>query len=157
MIARPEQLATAPRLIAHFQVFGRPAPQGSKKYVGRGIMIESSKRVAPWREAVKAAFLATREAPPRFDGPVRVEIRFLFERPKKPRHSRPSTKSSGDLDKLLRSTFDALVDVGILIDDSLVVEDGSSKHYVADGEVPGAVIVVREVAAVAAGGREAIR
>ena len=29
------------------------APQGSKRHVGRGIMIESSKRVKPWRDAVR--------------------------------------------------------------------------------------------------------
>jgi len=31
-------------------VLGIPAAQGSKKHVGRGILIESSKKVAPWRQ-----------------------------------------------------------------------------------------------------------
>ena len=38
-----------------FEVYGQPAPQGSKRHVGGGRMIESSKAVAPWREAVKWA------------------------------------------------------------------------------------------------------
>ena len=38
-----------------FTVHGLPAPQGSKRHVGRGVMVESSKRVKPWRGAVKAA------------------------------------------------------------------------------------------------------
>ena len=40
-------------------VRGDPAPQGSKKFVGmaggRGLMVESSKRVKPWRQDVVAA------------------------------------------------------------------------------------------------------
>ena len=41
-------------------VMGQPAPQGSKRYVGqsragRGILVESSAKVKPWREDVRAA------------------------------------------------------------------------------------------------------
>ena len=36
-------------------VYGTPAPQGSKRHVGHGVMVESSRRVKPWREDVKAA------------------------------------------------------------------------------------------------------
>ena len=36
-------------------VIGIPAPQGSKRHVGHGIMIENSKRVKPWRQDVKEA------------------------------------------------------------------------------------------------------
>ena len=36
-------------------VYGTPAPQGSKRHVGHGRMIEQSKRVKPWRNDVKAA------------------------------------------------------------------------------------------------------
>ena len=41
-------------------VMGQPAPQGSKRYVGqsragRGILVESSANVKPWREDVRAA------------------------------------------------------------------------------------------------------
>ena len=32
-----------------FAVLGLPAPQGSKRHVGEGRMVESSKRVKPWR------------------------------------------------------------------------------------------------------------
>lgn len=37
-----------------FRVNGVPAPQGSKRHVGGGRMVESSKAVGPWREAVRA-------------------------------------------------------------------------------------------------------
>ena len=40
-------------------VYGMPGPQGSKRFVGtrggRGVMVESSAKVKPWREAVKHA------------------------------------------------------------------------------------------------------
>ena len=36
-------------------VLGLPAAQGSKKHVGRGILVESSKKVAPWRQDVRYA------------------------------------------------------------------------------------------------------
>ena len=38
-----------------FFVEGIPASQGSKRHVGRGILIESSKRVKPWRSDVRIA------------------------------------------------------------------------------------------------------
>jgi crossover junction endodeoxyribonuclease RusA len=37
----------------HIRINGIPAPQGSKRHVGNGVMIESSKAVGPWREAVR--------------------------------------------------------------------------------------------------------
>ena len=44
-------------------VYGMPGLQGSKRFVGtrggRGVMVESSAKVKPWREAVK---FAAREA-----------------------------------------------------------------------------------------------
>ena len=43
-----------------FRVYGTPAPQGSKRHVGRGVMVESSKKVAPWRQDVVAAAAAGR-------------------------------------------------------------------------------------------------
>jgi Holliday junction resolvase RusA-like endonuclease len=110
-------------------------------------MIESSKKVGPWREAVKAAFVQTGAEAPRFPGPVRVTIEFLFDPPKDAPKSKkhwPSTRSSGDIDKLLRSTFDALVDSGILVDDAQIVEVYAKKTHVLF-EIPGATIVVEQM------------
>lgn len=46
-------------MIVEFFASGTPAPQGSKRHVGRGIMIESSRKVRPWRAAVVAAAVAS--------------------------------------------------------------------------------------------------
>ena len=62
-------------------VIGIPAPQGSKRHVGNGIMIENSKRVKPWRQNVKEAALIHYDGEV-IDQAVEVEIIFSFARPK---------------------------------------------------------------------------
>ncbi|QDH92357.1 RusA-like resolvase [Gordonia phage Spooky] len=49
---------------------GIPAPQGSKRHVGNGILIESSKRVGPWRAVV--ALTVGEQTTTVLDGPVRI-------------------------------------------------------------------------------------
>ena len=131
-------------------VHGKPAPQGSKRHVGNGVMLESSAKVKPWREAVKSAALQVRGD--RLEGAVEVAVCFTFDKPKsapKRRRTWPVTRSSGDVDKLLRSTFDALTDAGVFKDDSQIVHVSAWKAFTDDDNAPmntpGAVIRVREV------------
>ena len=123
-----------------FRVYGEPAPQGSKKHVGRGIMVESSKKVKPWREAVKWAFVE--DSCPMLIGPVEVSIDFFLHRPKSAKKSdlRPSRKP--DLDKLVRSTFDALVEARAVKDDAQFVQLTTGKWYGHD--FIGAVITLEQ-------------
>ena len=126
------------REICQFDVFGMPAPQGSKKFVGttkagRGIMVESSKKVKPWRQDVKAQALKLIDFAgsqfPEFGsqypvgGPLWVSMVFTMPKPAsapKRRQTWPDKKP--DLSKLARSTEDALVDAGLILDDSRIVE-----------------------------------
>ncbi len=108
-------------------VYGSPAPQGSKKFVGmkngRGIMVESSKKVKPWREDVKSAAELARNGAPPMDGPLLARMVFTLPKPKsapKTRRTWPDRKP--DLSKLLRSTEDALKDAGVIADDARIVE-----------------------------------
>lgn len=132
----------------------RPAPQGSKRHVGNGRLIEQSKRVKPWREqvvdatkdAMNARWLAGR-GEETLDGPLSVEIAFTVAKPAsapKRRITWPTTRHSGDLDKLLRSTFDALTTAMAIADDSRIVEVTARKMFPGEGldalDVPGAVI-----------------
>jgi Holliday junction resolvase RusA-like endonuclease len=148
-------------------VHGPPAPQGSKhatlhKQSGRVVTMEASKRVRPWREAVKEAALRALDAASlpsyatlgqlRMLGPVHVEVVFCFDKPKsapKRRRTWPITRTSGDVDKLQRSTFDALTDAGVYQDDSQVIDVHARKVFTDDPDaplhVPGAVIRVWEV------------
>lgn len=132
-------------------VYGRPAPQGSKRHVGHGIMIESSKAVKPWREAVKAACLDVTTAPgwEPFDGPLAVRMVFTMPKPKSaPKGRRTWPDRIPDVSKLVRSTEDALTDVGVWADDARVVEyERVAKVFPGEDpealHVPGARISVR--------------
>lgn len=108
-------------------VYGSPAPQGSKRFVGvangKGVMIESSKRVKPWREDVKAAALAVRNGAAAIDAPVSVRMVFTLPKPASaPKRRRIWPMRKPDVSKLARSTEDALVDAGLLADDARIVE-----------------------------------
>lgn len=114
-------------------VYGRPAPQGSKNYVGRtklgkGIIRESSENVMPWRADVMTAARAVLEQlgmPAPMEGPVIARMVFTIPKPKSaPRKIRtwPTSQQMGDLSKLVRATEDALQAAGVLADDKFIVE-----------------------------------
>jgi crossover junction endodeoxyribonuclease RusA len=109
-------------------VYGSPAPQGSKRFVGRaksgrGIMVESSKRVKPWREDVKAAALVARNGAAPLDGPLLARMVFTVTKPASaPKQRRIHAMRKPDLSKLVRSTEDALTDAGVMVDDARIVE-----------------------------------
>jgi crossover junction endodeoxyribonuclease RusA len=134
-------------------VYGRPAPQGSKRHVGKGVMIESSEHLKPWREAVRseAAAESNRQIPGgfAFAGPVAARMVFTMSAPKSARPGdRPAVEP--DLDKLVRGTCDALADAGVIANDKLIVEfDRVAKVYPCwDPESlgrPGAVIRLRRL------------
>lgn len=142
-----------------FYVHGTPAAQGSKRHLGNGILVESSQRVKPWRADVVNAARQTVDPDWRpLTGPVWISYSFTFARPKS--HYRTGRNSDrlkdtaptfvtsrgcGDLDKLLRSTSDALVTAGLLADDSLIVSLTASKTYAVDREPPGAHIQIQEL------------
>jgi len=108
------------------RVYGEAGPQGSKRFVGtsksgRGIMIESSAKVKPWREAVKWA--AMQSGARGLDGPLWVSMIFTIKKPKSaPKRKRTWPATKPDLSKLARSTEDAISDSGVWADDARVVE-----------------------------------
>lgn len=161
---RTNEIGKVPALAV--TVLGRPAPQGSKKYAGHrlnrksgrvsALLVEQSKRVKPWREQVTAA---TREAmaaatldgtwAAALDGPLEVQATFTALKPArapKRRRTWPTTRHSGDLDKLLRSTFDGIADAEAIADDSRIVRVTAQKVFPNDDpdalSEPGAVIRV---------------
>lgn len=135
--------------------FGSPAPQGSKRHVGGGVMVESSKAVKPWREAVKAAALDAMggewvpDAP--LDGPLVVRMVFTLRKPASaPKKRRTWPDRTPDLSKLARATEDALTDAGVWADDARVVEyERLAKVFPGEDiealHIPGARIVVRRL------------
>lgn len=114
-----------------FWIDGEPAPQGSKNgFVknGRVVMVESSKKVKPWRNAVELATRAQVSEP--MTKPVEIALVFHLPRPKTVNRKWPAVKP--DLDKLVRSTFDGLTTGGLYTDDALVIALSASKQYATD-------------------------
>ena len=102
--------------MVEIRVYGIPRPQGSKRHVGRGIMVEASRHVGQWRNDVMSAAAAAAHRGSPITGPVRLEIVFLFPRPKshfgtgrnasKLKSSAPVhciSRAHGDTSKLIRS------------------------------------------------------
>ena len=142
-----------------FTVRGEPAPQGSKsgfynQRLKRVMLVESSSKCKPWRQEVMAAAIAAREAAgfagdlvPMFEGPVHVTATFTVKKAKSaPKRIRTFPVANPDLDKLVRSTLDAMTKAGIFRDDSYVVELSSAKRFPNEGtdslDTLGAVISV---------------
>ena len=132
-----------------FEVRGIPGPQGSKDQFGR----ESSKKVKPWREAVRWSAVDAIGTQPPYPGAVEVLITFSVPRPKAHyrtgRHAgelRPDAPAycdrRPDLDKLTRSTLDALTAAGVYEDDARVAHLDVWDMY-ADPQPVGATITVR--------------
>jgi hypothetical protein len=134
-----------------FDVVGLPAPQGSKSFKGmrtskatgksHAVLVESSKRVKPWRKAVETAAREVMQAhlaeagvalltfgnavaynfP--IDAPVRVRVVFTMPKPKSaPKTRRTFPDRMPDVSKLLRATEDAITDAGLWADDARVVD-----------------------------------
>ena len=147
------------KLLTEFviRVVGLPGAQGSKTLTRYGSLIESSKKVQPWRQDIRHAALTAYKLDP-IDCAVSVSLEFIFPRPKghfgtgrnkgKLKPSAPqflTSHQSGDIDKLCRSTLDGLsVTSGgtVLKDDSLVVSLSAHKRYSKGQEFPGALISI---------------
>ncbi len=135
--------------------YGIPGPQGSKRYLGRGIMVESSAKVKPWRLAVQYAAIESMggAGAKMVRGPVSVEMVFTMPRPKSAKKgSLPDRKP--DISKLVRSTEDALTDAGAWEDDARVVHIIARKVFPSGGDplaltVPGVFIHIRGLNGVA--------
>jgi crossover junction endodeoxyribonuclease RusA len=141
------------------EVRGLPAPQGSKRHVGGGRMVEMSKAVGPWREAVRAETqramgiggpLGLRGGP--LTGPIQVTITFRLSRPKSHYRTgrnadllKPSAPiapdGKPDLDKLVRAVLDGLTEGGAWLDDAQVTQLSAVKRY----GLPGCQIGIERV------------
>jgi crossover junction endodeoxyribonuclease RusA len=135
-----------------WKTIGIPAPQGSKRHVGMGRMIESCKALKPWREQIVADAQAL-GLPQTIENAVSVSLVFCFPRPKSHftskgvlRSTAPSHKTTKpDVDKLCRAVLDALTIAGIIKDDSLVTTLSGQKRYCVGTEPPGVLITIMDM------------
>jgi Holliday junction resolvase RusA-like endonuclease len=132
----------------YFTAFGIPRPQGSKRHVGNGVMIEASD-VKPWRKAIASAVFSTWVATGddrSFTEPVIVWATFYLPKPKSVKRLLPSV--APDLDKLCRALGDALsIDSQALTDDALIVKWHASKLYAANPEDAGVRVAIKTATA----------
>ena len=121
-----------------FSVIGGPAPQGSKSPKGyrngHAVMVESSKNVAPWRQAVAAAAFG---AGPCLDGPLVVAMVFALRRPASARKRDAVPCRYPDVSKLARSTEDAITTAGLWADDARVAVYAPLAKAYAGWPIPG--------------------
>lgn len=139
---------SAPTLLdsetVEFHVPGKPAPQGSKRHVGRGILVESSKEVGPWRERVALVAHNAMAGRALYAGALAVELHFVLPRPKSaPKRSTPPAVKRPDADKLARAVGDALSGV-CYVDDAQVVDWRITKRLAEIGETAGVTVRVKE-------------
>lgn len=135
-----------------FVVAGTPATKGSARAVndrrtGKARLIPSGSDVnkraqASWSSVVATAARQAMAGRPPIAGPV--EVRCVFWLPKA-RTSKLETPR-GDLDKLLRATWDAMTGI-VFVDDVQVADAGKSCKWfaVADGMPPGALIEIKAI------------
>lgn len=124
-----------------FFIPGHPRPQGSKRHVGNGRMIESSKHLKPWRDkCIQVMRLQNKRAP--IDAPVKVVAEFVMPRPKRIVNPYPY---QGDLDKLQRCMGDAMEQSGVLTNDSRIIHWIATKRYAKPDEQPGAHIHITQI------------
>lgn len=124
-------------------VIGTPAPQGSKRgfvVKGRAVLVDDNKQsLRDWRTDCAVAAQEAAVAP--LAGPLEVVIEFRLYRPKSAKKADYWVSKRPDLDKLVRSTFDALKG-RCWNDDSQVAKLVAFKRYCREGERPGALIYV---------------
>ena len=128
-----------------FEVYGIPAPQGSKKSIGNGRFIEASKKLPAWRKRVKetAEVAIADQSWVTLTGAVELSVVFFLPRPKSVTAGKRLLPTvPPDSDKLLRAIGDSLTDAGVWEDDSLVCKVNAYKLY-DDTRESGAMITVK--------------
>lgn len=145
------------------RVYGTPITQGSKtaNRFGGGVRNDNAKTLKPWRQNVTDAATDACRYHDQLTGPVRVWIRFTFDRPRehygtgrnahalKARHLNAHPTYKKDIDKLQRACLDALTDAGAWADDGQVVDIRARKFYVDGDELaldrPGVDIIIEDL------------
>jgi Holliday junction resolvase RusA-like endonuclease len=148
-----EEPAAGPHSVT-LHIVGDCAAQGSKTAfvnprTGRPVMREmGGVRLKTWRTAVAEAAAEYAELPP-LDGPLWLNVTFRFAMPASRRRAARlagiAFKSTApDLDKLVRSTGDALKTAGLIRDDARFARIHADKVEILDGWL-GATIAIHRL------------
>lgn len=134
---------------------GIPKPAGSKRVVtnrstGKAYVIDACDKSRDWKTSVAQVARDTYKSEP-FLGPIRLEIEFIYPRPKSHYRSNGILKTNAphwkstkpDLTKLVRAVEDALTGI-IWIDDAQVVLTIAEKHYPSLTQCPCTLITINQ-------------
>jgi Holliday junction resolvase RusA-like endonuclease len=127
---------TRPSPIVEFVVYGHPEPAGSKRHVGKGIIVDANKKARPWKNLVAQVAGDYMKDLPLLRDALAAEFVFYRRRPKGHYNTRGELKPSApryptpkpDITKLTRGTEDALKGV-VFVDDAQIVKVAHSKEY----------------------------
>jgi crossover junction endodeoxyribonuclease RusA len=118
-----------------FTVYGIAQPQGSTRaFMPKGakfpIITSDNKKLKPWRQEIAGTALQAMQSGglARYVGPVRLEARFIFSRPKSAKKDAKHKMTRPDVDKLARGLMDALTGIAY-VDDSQVTVVWVCKLY----------------------------
>jgi Holliday junction resolvase RusA-like endonuclease len=129
-------------LYASLRISGQPKaqPRIKARRIGNHAGVYTPKTADSWKAQIEAeaASLAGR---PTLEGPVMLEIEFIFPRPKS-RKNDLFVVTKPDIDNLEKAVFDALTARRIWRDDSQVADQRSLKVYEETGNTPGAIIFI---------------
>ena len=127
-----------------FAAVGVPRPEGSTAFKGmRGgkpIILHDDPQLPAWRNTVGYAARRAMAGKPPWEGPIRLELVFVVQRPQKMPTGRLAPVVKPDLDKLVRAIGDALNRI-VYSDDAQVTELTARKRYPVDGREQCGVIV----------------
>jgi len=119
-----------------FTVYGIPQPQGSAKaFMNKGMKYPSitttNEKLKPWRQEVAGtALIEMKQQQQQLvdKGPISIEARFIFAKPKSTKKTALYKVTKPDLDKLIRALCDALSGI-VFRDDAQVVRCVISKVF----------------------------
>ena len=139
-------------MTVNWTTIGEAAPQGSKRHVGNGVMIESSKKLPVWREQLINDIARAADGCV-FESGVQVTLIFKFPRLKSHFNSKGQLKPNApffkttkpDIDKLCRAVLDAITLSGVIRDDALCFSIEAQKVYCQLGESPGVSGTIMEL------------
>jgi crossover junction endodeoxyribonuclease RusA len=132
--------------VIEFVVPGRARTKGSLKAIrtryGRTVLIQSNKKEPSWAATVRGFARRSTRTLAQLPTAITISVDVELKRPRRTSgNSSPVRRSSGDVDKLLRSILDALTGVAYQ-DDSQVVEATIRKRF---SEVEQVTIRIQEV------------
>lgn len=138
-----------------FFIHGTPKAQARPRFARRGKSVRTYSPINEWKEVVKYRILIM-QGEDYFSDAVEVNLYFQFHRPNSHyrtgkykdllKDSAPEwhTKKP-DKDNLEKAVTDALVDGGLLSDDSIIVRGMTSKSYVTKEEDSGCWVEIKEL------------